>query len=144
VDRIVLAVKAGTDHAWLTDAAARLAQQTGAQVAVVSVDGVEVETLSPLPRSEARRLAEEAARAAGERLRAAGVAATEEARAGAVVRGLLVFAEEQDADVVLCGATSRGPVASRLLGSVPLALVQKSRRPVLIISPPEAEREKTS
>jgi len=53
-----------------------------------------------------------------------------------VVPGILLFAEEQDADLILVGGTSRGPVARRLLGSVSLELVSRSRRPVLVVTPP--------
>jgi nucleotide-binding universal stress UspA family protein len=36
------------------------------------------------------------------------------------------------------GATSRGRVAARVLGDVPLELAKRSRRPVLIVAhPPE-------
>ena len=54
MERIVVAAKAGTDHPWLADAAAELAQQTGAAVSVVSLDGLDVEALSPTPRSVLR------------------------------------------------------------------------------------------
>ena len=52
MQHIVVAAKAGADEPWVADAAAELAKQTGAQVAVVSVDGLELEGLSPMPRSE--------------------------------------------------------------------------------------------
>ena len=59
MQRIVVAAKAGADQPWLADAAAELAQQTGAAVSVVSLDGLDVEALSPTPRSEFRELAEQ-------------------------------------------------------------------------------------
>ena len=43
MQRIVVAAKAGEDEPWLADAAASLAEQTGASVSVVSVDGLDVE-----------------------------------------------------------------------------------------------------
>ena len=49
---------------------------------------------------------------------------------------MLIFAEEKEADLILVGASTRGPVASALLGNVPLELVQRSRRPVVVITPP--------
>ena len=70
------------------------------------------------------------------RIRAAGVETTAETRPGQVVRGILLYAEEQDADLIVVGASSRGRVAQRLLGAVPLDLVGRSRRPVLVVSPP--------
>ena len=132
---IVVAAKAGSDQPWLADAAAELAQQTGADVSVVSVDGLDVEALSPTPRTEFHEAAEQAVNGFVERLREAGIEAEGEVRPGQVTRGILLFAEERDADVIVCGASSRGRVASRVLGSVPVELIKRARRPVLVISP---------
>jgi nucleotide-binding universal stress UspA family protein len=136
MERIVVAAKAGTEQPWLADAAAQLAKQTGASVDVVSVDGVELEALSTLPRSEFAGLARQAVDATIARLAQDGVQATGEVLPGRVVRALLLFAEERDADMIVCGASSRGPFASRMLGNVPLELVQRARRPVLIVTAP--------
>lgn len=133
---IVVAAKAGSSQPWVADAAAELAQQTGARVRVVSVDGVELEALSPLPRSEYLDDARASAEAIAERIGDRGVEATAVARSGKVVPGILLFAEEQDADLIVAGASTRGPVARRILGDVPLELVQRSRRPVLVVSAP--------
>ena len=137
MQRIVVAAKAGADQPWLADAAAQLAKQTGAAVDVVSVDGVDLEALSTLPRSEFSELARQAVDATVARLEQDGVEATGEVRPCRVTRGILLFAEEREADVIVCGASSRGPVASRMLGNVPVELVQRARRPVLIITRPE-------
>ena len=137
MERIVVAAKAGAEQPWLADAAAQLAKQTGAGVEVVSVDGVDLEALSTLPRSEYAELARQSVDATVARLEQDGVQATGEVRAGRVVRGILLFAEEREADVIVCGASGRGPVASRMLGNVPLELVQRARRPVLVVTPPE-------
>jgi nucleotide-binding universal stress UspA family protein len=138
MQRIVVAVKAGEQQPWLADAAAQLAKQTGATVEVVSVDGLELEALSTVPRSELAALAQDAVDGAVARLRENGVEATGEVRPGQVTRGILLFAEEHEADVIMCGASTRGPVATRVMGSVPIELVQRSRRPVLMITPPHA------
>jgi nucleotide-binding universal stress UspA family protein len=135
MQRIVVAAKAGADQPWLADAAAELAQQTGAQVFVVSVDGLDVEALSPTPRSEFREAAEQAVQGFVERLREAGVEAEGEVRPGLVTRGVLLLAEEKDADVIVVGASTKGRVARRVLGSVPVELIKRSRRPVLVIGP---------
>jgi nucleotide-binding universal stress UspA family protein len=136
--RIVVAAKAGADQPWLADAAADLAEELGADVAVVSMDGVEMEALSTLPRSEFAKGAEAAAAQVAERIAEAGIAVTAAHRSGPVVRGVLVFAEEQEADLIVVGATSRGPVARRVLGTVTARLVERSRRPVLVVTPPAA------
>jgi nucleotide-binding universal stress UspA family protein len=136
MERIVVAAKAGADQPWVADAAAQLAEQTGAQVSVVSVDGVDLEALSPLPRSEYQESARESAEKIASRIREHGVEADAETRSGKVVPGILLFAEEQNADLVVVGASTLGRVARRILGDVPLELVQRSRRPVLVVSAP--------
>jgi nucleotide-binding universal stress UspA family protein len=135
MQRIVVAAKAGADQPWLADAAVELAEQTGAGVSVVSLDGLDVEALSPTPRSEFREAAERTIQDFVERLRSAGVQAEGDVRSGAVVRGVLLYAEEKEADVIVCGASTKGKVARRVLGSVPVELIQRARRPVLVISP---------
>src|SRR5688572_12339837 len=134
--RIVVAAKAGADQPWLADAAAGLAEEIGADVAVVSFDGLELEALSTLPRSELAKGAEHAAKAVAERIRSAGITVYAENRAGPVVRGVLVFAEEQEADLIVVGGSTRGAVARRVLGTVTTRLIERSRRPVLVITPP--------
>ena len=135
MERIVVAAKAGADQPWLADAAAELAQQTGAAVSVVSLDGLDVEALSPTPRSEFQEAAQTVVDGLLERLTAAGVQAEGEVRSGLVVPGVLLYAEEKDADVIVCGASTKGRVARRVLGSVPVELISRARRPVLVITP---------
>ena len=139
MQRIVVAAKAGADEPWLAEAAASLAEQTGASISVVSVDGLDVEMGSTLPRSEYTAQAKRSAEAIASRIRAAGREADEHVRPGKVVPGVLVFAEEHDADLILVGASKRGPVAKRVLGDVSLELVRRSRRPVMVINPPAEE-----
>lgn len=135
---IVMAANAEADQPWVADAAAELSKETGARVAVVSVDELETEKLSVRPRKELLARAEEAARTAVDRLRSAGVEATEEVRSGRALDEILAFADEQEADLVVVGTSVRGPVATRLLGTVPLALVQRSPRPVLVVTGPRS------
>ncbi len=135
MQRIVVAAKAGADQPWLADAAAELSEQTGAAVSVVSLDGIEMEALSPTPRSEFQELAKTSVDGFLERLRAAGVQAEGDVRSGDVTRGILLYAEEKDADVIVCGGSTKGRVARRVLGSVPVELIRRARRPVLVITP---------
>jgi nucleotide-binding universal stress UspA family protein len=136
MQRIVVAAKAGAQEPWLADAAADLAKQTGAAVVAVSFDGVDMEALSPLPRSEYAGSARASAEAIASALRDAGVEATAEVRSGRPIPGLLTAADELGADIILVGASHRGRVAARLLGDVSLELVQRSTRPVLVIGRP--------
>ena len=135
---LVLALHAELPQDWVVDGTARFAAQTGATVAVVSVDEVQLERLAPVPRSVYVGRAQEAAAAAVQRLQDAGIQAT-----GTVLQGLardlvLDFAEQQDADLVVVGASPRPPLATRLLGSVPLELLARATRPLLVIPVPRA------
>jgi nucleotide-binding universal stress UspA family protein len=95
-----------------------------------------MEGLSPTPRSEFRESAQQAVDAMLARLREAGVEAEGEVRPGKVSRGILLYAEEKEADAILVGASTKGKVARKVLGSVPVELIQRARRPVIVISPP--------
>ncbi|MEU7901707.1 universal stress protein [Actinoplanes sp. NPDC049118] len=134
--RIVLATKPGVDQPWITDAVARLARQTGASVAVVAVDHVELERFSPAPRTVFVQGAREAAETAAQRLTAEGIEAVAAVRSGRTLEGIMAFADEQVADLIVVGASTRPAVAERLLGSVPLELVKKSTRPVMVVTHP--------
>ena len=134
MQRIVVAAKAGAEQPWLAQAAAELASQSGATVDVVSADGLELEAFSTVPRAEAAEPADAAAEAIAEQIRAAGGEAEAHTLHGPVVKSVLLFAEHREADLI--GASTRGRVAKRLLGSVPTELIQRSRRPVLVVTPP--------
>lgn len=134
---IVVAANPEADQPWVADAAAKLAKQTDASVAVVSVDEVELERLAPLPRGVYVERADRAASAAVERLAAAGVTATKTVLSGRPLDRIIEFAREQEADLIMVGSSTRPAVAERLLGSVPLALIHKAHRPVLVISNPD-------
>lgn len=133
---LVLAVDTEDDRAWVAEATADFARKVGATVAVVCVDEVELERLAPVPRSVYAARAQAAAESASQRLTAAGVTATASVRAGLARDQILAFAEQEEADVVVVGASSRPAVATRLLGSTPLAVVARSPRPVLVVTRP--------
>jgi nucleotide-binding universal stress UspA family protein len=134
---IVLAAKPGADQSWVADAVVGLARQTGASVAVVAVDEVELERLAALPRSVFVERAERAAAAAVERLAAAGIDATQTVLPGRPLERIMEFADQQQADLIVVGSSSRPAMAERLLGSVPLSMIKKSTRPVLVVTHPE-------
>lgn len=134
--RIVLAANPEADQPWVAEAAAKLAKQTSGSVAVVSVDEMELERLAPVPRSVYLERAEQAATAAYDRLTAAGVPATRTVLSGRPLQRIMEFADEQQADLVIVGSSARPAVAERLLGSVPLELIKKSSRPVLVVAHP--------
>ena len=136
---LVLAASVEEDRDWVADATADFAVKTGATVAVVCVDEVELERLAPVPRSVYADRAAAAAAAAADRLTAAGVQATSTVRSGLARDQILAFADQEQADVIVVGASTRPAVATRLLGSTPLALVARSSKPVLVVTrPPDA------
>ena len=133
---IVLAANPEAEQPWVSDAAAQIASEVGAEVDVVSFDGLEMEALSTLPREEYRKRAQAAADAAAQRLRAAGVPVTTAVLPGLAREGIARFADEVNADLIVIGSSTRPRIAQRLLGSVPIALIQHSSRPVLVVTQP--------
>ncbi|MFG1609848.1 universal stress protein [Actinoplanes sp. NPDC049265] len=134
--RIIVAAKPDADQPWIADAAIALAKQTSAEVTVVSVDAVELERLAAVPRSLFTQAAEHAAATMARRLTEAGVPVRHTVLSGRPADGILQLAESQNADLIVVGATTRPAVAERLLGSVPLDLVKRSTRPVVVITHP--------
>ena len=57
---------------------------------------------------------------------------------GRPLERILEFADSQAADLIVVGSSTRPPVAQRLLGSVPLDLISRSPRPVLVVTHPAA------
>ena len=119
------------------DAGTTLAKPPGGTVAGGAADGVELERLAAVPRSVFTQQAEHAAGTMARRLAENGIQATQTVLAGKPLQGILDFADEQKADLIVVGSTSRPAVAERLLGSVPLDLIKKSSRPVLVITHPD-------
>lgn len=62
------------------------------------------------------------------------------ARRGQVSHELLAAADEVDADMVVVGHRSHGPIRDAILGSVASGTVHRSRRTVLIAIPPSARQ----
>jgi nucleotide-binding universal stress UspA family protein len=133
---IVLAANPQAHQPWVADAAATLARQTGASIAVVSVDELELQRFAAVPREVLHERADRAADAAVERLRSHGLTATKAVLAGRAVENILAFAEQERADLIVVGGSTRPALAARILGSVPLTLLERSARPVMIITHP--------
>lgn len=84
----------------------------------------------------------EVARAAGFDARPVGrraLSKTAERNTATVWRAILDVADEEDAGVVVVGARGTSALASVLLGSVSYGLVHNSKRPVLVVPPPDDE-----
>lgn len=134
---IVVAAKPDADQPWVAEAVVNLVKQTSATVAVVSVDEVELERLAGVPRSVFTQQAEQAAATMVRRLSERGVEADHAVLPGRPLQGIIEYADAQSADLIVVGSSTRPAVAERLLGSVPLDLIKKSSRPVLVITHPD-------
>ncbi|MBF9129742.1 universal stress protein [Plantactinospora sp. S1510] len=137
---IVLGANPEADQPWVVDAVADLIRQSGGSVAVVAVDEVELERLAAAPRSVFAERAQRAASTAVQRLAAVGIEASQTVLSGRPLQQILDFADQQQADLIVVGSSTRPAVAERLLGSLPLALIEKSPRPVLVITNPHRSR----
>ena len=133
---LVLAANAEAHPPWVADAAADLAVQTGSTVAVVSVDELAEGARAALPRSAYRERAEAAADAAVGRLRERGLEPTRTVLSGLALDRILDFAAQERADLIVVGSSTRGRLAERLLGSVPVGLMQRAGKPVLVVTHP--------
>lgn len=102
----------------------------------MAVDELESEHLAPMPRSVYTERAERARDAAVRRLAEAGIEATGTVLPGRPIDQIIRFGEEQSADLIVVGSSARPLVAQRLLGSVPLSLIQRAGRPVLVVTHP--------
>jgi nucleotide-binding universal stress UspA family protein len=135
--RIIAVIGTEPEEPWLVDAAAQLAKQTGAAVTALAVDDVESQRFEALPRSELLALAERAAERAAKRLHEQGVEATALARSGPAVDTVIDVARKEDADLIVVGASRRGPMVEKVLGSLPLDLIQRGGRQVLVVQGPD-------
>ncbi len=134
---ILVCVTPRFDEPWVAASGAQLAAEMGGEVVLLSVEEVESQRFESLPRSETRAGATEAAERAAARLREAGAEPAQVlVRSGRPVQTVLEVADEVDAEMILIGSSPRRPIAQKLLGSVALELVQRSKRNVMVISEP--------
>ncbi|GIE95208.1 universal stress protein [Paractinoplanes rishiriensis] len=136
--RIVVAAKPGADQPWIADAVIGLAKQTGATVAVVAADEVELERFAGAPREVFADKARESAEALARRIAEAGIEVVTTLLPGRAVPAILGFAERERADLIVVGSSHHAKMTERLLGSVPLDLIKQSARPVLVVTHPAA------
>jgi len=71
--------------------------------------------------------------AAVARARESGVDATTSLRFGSIAEEIAAYADVCNADLIVVGTRGRGRVASAIFGSVSLAVLHKSKRPVVIV-----------
>lgn len=134
--QILLVSTAGADQPWLADAAAQLAEEIGAEVLVLVVDDVESQRFASLPRAELLREAAATADRFVARIAEHGETATAVTRSGHATQAAIELAEEIDADLIVVGSGHRPEMVERLLGSLALDLIKRSKRQVLVVSAP--------
>jgi len=134
---VALAVKPGEVTSWLVEAAASLAAATDATVTVLAVDGLAVGARSAVPLDEIARRAEQAARSAAVSLAELGAPVGETVvLPGTPQPTLLKWLARGECDLVIVGATHRGSVGERVLGSVPQRLLRHAPVPVAVVPRP--------
>ncbi len=132
--QIVVALEAGEDGTEVVQAAAELAEQTGAGVTVVAIDAVESQRFEAIPRSESLSAAAGTAERAAARLAERGINADARGVGGAGAAAVEEVAAEVGADLIVVGTGRRSALARRLLGDLALGLVESSQRQVLVIT----------
>ncbi|BCJ49073.1 hypothetical protein Asp14428_05480 [Actinoplanes sp. NBRC 14428] len=55
---------------------------------------------------------------------------------GRPLQRIMEFADDHGADLIVVGSSTRPRVAERLLGSLPLDLIKRSPRPVVVVTHP--------
>jgi universal stress protein A len=142
-DKILCAVDFDESSATVLHFAREIAQQNGATLCALHV--------APLPLNAAEfsqipmdpyPVWEKTARAELEKLAAAHLEGREvaykiETRSGEAADGILVQAEEMDADLIVLATHGRTGVRHFLIGSVAERVIRRSQRPVLVVRPKE-------
>ena len=87
----------------------------------------------PIQHPEPIDESETALNSAAEAAKAVGIAYALERISAPTVDGIISLAEKQNADLIVVGSRGRGALGSALLGSVSRDLVQRAKRPVLVV-----------
>jgi nucleotide-binding universal stress UspA family protein len=137
--KIVVAVDLSTPSQKVMETALALATALDASIELVHVRepfvyalageyGPSQEQEQALVRWIDRELAQ-----AGDRLNRASVPCVTTSLHGSPAREIVAHAEKVDADMIIVGTHGRGGITHAVLGSVAERVVQKARRPVLVV-----------
>jgi nucleotide-binding universal stress UspA family protein len=139
MNSIILATDGSPSAADATTQAVELARATGAKLFVVSVwhEGLTTYSAGGLPESKraAKEQACDAAGAALEVARAAGIEAESFVLEGDAVERICESAADTKASLLVVGSHGFGPVRRLVFGSVSTALLHRAPCPVLVVRP---------
>jgi nucleotide-binding universal stress UspA family protein len=139
MNSIILATDGSPTAADATTRAAELARATGAKLYVVSVWHAGLTTYSSTALPESKRAAKEqaceAASAAVEVARAAGIEAESFVLEGDAVDRICESVADTGASLLVVGSHGFGPVRRLVFGSVSTALLHHAPCPVLVVRP---------
>jgi len=140
-DKILCAVDFDESSAVVLHFARELAEQNGATLCVLHVTPLPLNAaeLAPIPM-DPYPVWEKTARAELEKLAAAhlegrGVSYKLETRSGEAADGILVQAQEMDADLIVLATHGRKGVSHFLIGSVAERVIRRAPLPVLVVRP---------
>jgi nucleotide-binding universal stress UspA family protein len=136
---IILATDGSPSAVDATQQAVELARSTGAKLFVVSVWHAGLGTYATVELPESKRVAKEqaceAARAAVETARAAGIEAESFVLEGDALERICESAADTQAALLVVGSHGFGPVRRLVFGSVSTALLHHAPCPVLVVRP---------
>jgi len=142
-DKILCAVDFDESSAAVLHFAREIAQQNGATLCALHVAPLPLNAteFAPIPM-DPYPVWEKTARAELEKLAAAqlegrGVAYKIETRSGEAADGILMQAQEMDADLIVLATHGRKGLSHFLIGSVAERVIRRSPRPVLVVRPKE-------
>lgn len=141
LDNVVVGVDDSPESLYALDLAASIGINTRATITVVHVRfrpvGLALGSAGAVEFEDAEdALDAEVSRLTGERLATYPGVWNVAIRSGHVAQELLAVADEVDADLVVLGHRSRGPVRDAILGSVAASTVHHTKRNVLVAIPP--------
>jgi nucleotide-binding universal stress UspA family protein len=142
-DKVLCAVDFDESSAAVLHFACEIARQNGATLCALHVAPLPLNAteFAPIPM-DPYPVWEKTARAELEKLAAAhlegrGVAYKIETRSGEAADGILIQAQEMDADLIVLATHGRKGLSHFLIGSVAERVIRRSPRPVLVVRPKE-------